>query len=523
MENIDNFEELLNDYLFETTKGDVKKGKILKRDSEFAYLEIGGKGEARVNSYEVEDYKDGDEIEVIVTNTEDKEGYVRVSRTAYEMGINEEKLQKSCEEGEVLEGKVEKKVNGGYIVDVLKFKAFMPNSLSTSKAVEGKKVKVVIKEIKEGKVKKIIVSSREIEDKEANQKMALIKEGDIVNVEIREVLEFGLTVDVNGLNGFIHVSEIAWRKVENLKELYKAGEKIDAKIIVADTQKKSIKLSIKQTKVDPWNKVAEKYTEGKEVKVKVLRIVNFGAFVEIEEGIEGLIHVSDLSWGKKVNIDEFVKPGDEITAIITDIKIEDKKIRLGVKQLKKDPWDGAVEKYSLGTVVSAKIVEVKEFGIFAEIEEGVDIFIHVSDLKWERAETAAYKVGDSIKAKIIEIDGDSKKIKGSVKSLEKSPWEKVSEKYAVGQKIKRKVESITNFGIFIEIENGIDGMIHISQASADFIKNLDERFKVGDEVEAEIIEIDAEHKKIKLSIKKIETAEQEKEEKELIEKYGTTE
>ena len=201
--------------------------------------------------------------------------------------------------------------------------------------------------------------------------MALIKEGDIVNVEIKEVLEFGLTVDVNGLNGFIHVSEIAWKKVENLKELYKAGDKVDAKIIVADAQKKSVKLSIKQTKVDPWNKAAEKYTTGKEVKVKVLRVVNFGAFVEIEEGVEGLIHVSDLSWGKKVNIEEFLKPGDEVAGVITDIKAEEKKIRIGVKQLKADPWAVALTKYAVGTTVTATVVEVKEFGIFAEIEEGV--------------------------------------------------------------------------------------------------------------------------------------------------------
>jgi ribosomal protein S1 len=335
-------------------------------------------------------------------------------------------------------------------------------------------------------------------------------------------LEFGLTVDVNGLNGFVHVSEIAWKKVENLKELYKAGDKVEAKIIVVDTQKKSVKLSIKQTKVDPWNKAAEKYNIGDEVKVKVLRLVNFGAFVELEEGVEGLIHVSDLSWGKKVNIEDFVKPGDEITAVITDIKPEEKKIRIGVKQLKKDPWEGALAKYAIGAIVEAKIVEVKEFGIFAEIEEGIDIFIHVSDLKWERADTSAYKSGDKIKAKVIEIDGESKKIKGSVKALEKSPWEVVSEKYKVGQKLKRKVESITAFGLFVEVENGIDGMIHISQASSEFVKKLEDKFKVGDEVEAEIIEIDAEHKKIKLSIKKIEDSEEEKESKELLEKYGTS-
>ncbi len=523
MENFDNFEELLNEYLPETTKGDVKKGIILKRDSDFAYLEIGGKGEAKVDSSEVADFKDGDEIEVIVTNTEDKEGYVRVSRRAFELGINEDKLVKASEAGEILEGKVQKKVNGGYIVEVLKFQAFMPNSLSSNKAAEGKKIKVVIKEIKEGKVKKIIVSSREVDDSELNQKMALVKEGDIVNAEVKEVLEFGLTVDVNGLNGFVHVSEIAWKKVENLKELYKAGDKVEAKIIVVDTQKKSVKLSIKQTKVDPWNKAAEKYNIGDEVKVKVLRLVNFGAFVELEEGVEGLIHVSDLSWGKKVNIEDFVKPGDEITAVITDIKPEEKKIRIGVKQLKKDPWEGALAKYAIGAIVEAKIVEVKEFGIFAEIEEGIDIFIHVSDLKWERADTSAYKSGDKIKAKVIEIDGESKKIKGSVKALEKSPWEVVSEKYKVGQKLKRKVESITAFGLFVEVENGIDGMIHISQASSEFVKKLEDKFKVGDEVEAEIIEIDAEHKKIKLSIKKIEDSEQEKESKELLEKYGTAE
>ncbi len=523
MENMENFEELLNGYMPTIEKGEVIKGKILKKDNEYGYLEIGSKGEAKVHANEIEDFKVGDEIEVKIVNIEDNDGYTRASRRAYELEVNIVKIEEAFNKQEIIEGKVERKVNGGYIVDLMSYKAFMPNSMTGHSVTEGKKAKMIIKEIKDGKVKKIIVSSKEVEAKISSEKLQSFKVGDIVEGTVKEVLEFGLTLNVNEINGFVHVSELDWKKVDKIADKYKAGDIVKAKIISIDNEKRSLKLSIKQLKDDPWVKAAEKYSEGKEVTVKVLRTVNFGAFVELEPGVEGLIHISDFSWGKKVNINDFMKPGDELTAVILSVNTEEKKIRVGVKQLKKDPWENAEEKYKAGNIVEAKVVEVKEFGIFAEVEEGVDIFVHVSDLKWERAETSIYKAGDVIKAKILEMDKENKKIKGSIKNLEKSPWEKIGDNYKIGERLKRKIESITNFGLFIEVENGIDGMIHISQASSDYIKNLEEKYKVGDEIEAEIIEIDSENKKIKLSIKKIEKEAADKENKELIEKYGTAE
>ena len=431
MENMENFEELLNGYMPTIEKGEVIKGRILKKDNEYGYLEIGSKGEAKVHVEEIEDFNIGDEIEVKIVNIEDNDGYTRVSRRAYDLETNIAKIEEAYNTKAIVEGKIERKVNGGYIVDLMKYKAFMPNSMAAYGSSEGKKVKLLIKEIKDGKPKKIIVSSKEVEAKASNEKLASLKVGDVVEGSVKDVLEFGITLNINDLNGFVHVSELDWKKVENVGDVYKAGDKVKAKIINIDGEKKSLKLSIKQLKEDPWTEAAKKYSEGKEVKAKVLRVVNFGAFVELESGVEGLIHISDFSWGKKVNVSEFVKPGDEIIAVILSVNGEDKKIRLGVKQLKNDPWAECETKFAVGTIHDAKVVDVKDFGIFAEIEEGVDVFVHVSDIKWERAETSEYKVGATIKVKVIELDKDNKKIKGSLKSLEKSPWEKINEKYKI--------------------------------------------------------------------------------------------
>jgi len=527
MSEINNFEELLENYLPEQVeKGEEVDGEIIKKDRESCYLDIKGKPlEGVVKSNEVEDNEVGDVIRVRIIGEDSEGSYLRVSRRAIEVEENWTKLLKAKEEGTILNGKVVKKVNGGYIVEVLKHNTFMPNSLSEISPKEtnaiGLKVEVLIKDIKDEKRKKILVSRKDITLREESKFFSEISVGDVFDVNVKDILEFGLSVKVDRVTGFIHISELSWAKVENISDLYKIGDSFKAKVISLDETKKSLKLSVKQLSQDPWSGAEGRYSIGSEVEGEVVKIVKFGAFVRIEEGIEGLVHISDLSWNnKKVNVENYLKLSDKVKVKVINIDEKSRKLKLGVKQLSDNPWDVIDTKYGVGKAVSGKVVETKDFGIFVELEEGVDVFVHNSDLAWKK-EDKKYSIGDQVELKILSIDKENKKVKGGIKQLTKSPWELLAEEYQLGDVVTKKVTSITDFGIFIEMDYGVDGMIHISQASRDFIKKLDEKFSIGEEVTAEIIEINPEEHRVKLSIKKVELSNESKEHRELLEKYGT--
>lgn len=523
-----NFEEMLENYLpSENQKGEEVDAIIVKKDRDYTYCDISGKLEGRVKSEEVEEFKEGDTIKVAIVS-EDKDGnYVIISRRKIELTENIEKIKEIYEAKEAVTGKIVKRINGGYIVEILKINAFMPNSLSGIKLSEasskvGKEIRVIIKEMKRERDRdKILVSHKDLKDQKETEQLGNIDLGDVLSVEVRDVLDFGLSVNINDLVGFIHISEISWKRVEDLNEIYKIGDKLEAKVIEVDKDKKSIKLSVKQLEKDPWETVAQKYNVGDAVKGKIVRVANFGAFVELEEGIEGLIHISDFAWGKKVkSVEEFVQIGDEVEVKIILLDSTAKKLKLSIKELQKNPWDVAMDELTVGATAKGKVVEVKDFGMFVELFKDIDAFVHISDYSWKKVSKDFFKIGDEVEVKIIEINKGDEKIKAGVKQLTRSPWEVVSENYKIGDVIKREITSITDFGLFIEVENSIDGMIHISEASKNFIKNLSEHFKVGDEVEAEIIEMNDEKEKIKLSIKKVQVDAVQTEEREMIEKYS---
>lgn len=527
MENNENFAEMLEDYLPESNKGDMRKGKVIKKDSEYFYVDLGLKGIGKLKVEEGEVFEIGDEIEVKVISGEDKEGAVRVSRSAMIEKETWDKLTKVFNDKQSIEGKIVKKINGGYIVNILRNECFMPGSQSLINEKDeeqymNKPMMFSIKTLEDnGKRKKIVVSRRDVRDFEQKALFANVKVGDVVDATVKEVLGFGLSVNMGALSGFIHISEVAWKKIDKLEGVFKAGDVIKAKIIEADEKSRNVKLSIKQTKEDPKANLAAKYKVGDVLDAKIVKIEKFGAFAEVEEGIEGLLHVADLSWTKKVkNVEDFVKVGDIVKVKITDINPETKKIKFGIKQLSVNPWEIAAEKYAVGKKVSGKIVEVKDFGLFVNLEDGIDAFVHVSDVAWSGASTAGFKVGDKLEAEIIELDIENKKIKAGIKQLTENPWVKVIKEYKVGTLVKTTVKKVEDFAIFAEVANGVDGMIHISEASKDYVKKLSDKFKEGDAIEAEIIAIDEDKKRIKLSIKKLEEAEEQAESKELLEKYS---
>ncbi|MEG1183042.1 MAG: S1 RNA-binding domain-containing protein [Cetobacterium sp.] len=536
MSNFDHYEEfeaLLNEYMPVKEEEEIKTkvtGTIASMDRNFTYLEVPGQpASVRVRTEELTGYNVGDEVEVlIVAKMEEDDTLVLIgSKKRVDMEIGAEKLTTALENKDIVVGKILKRVKGGYVVEVFHQQGFLPNSLSeipfeSGDEYVGKETQVVVKEVKEDRRgKKILLSRKEIvaaKDLESMEKLTL---GEVVKANIIEVLEFGLTVKVNGIRGFIHISEIDWKKTTDLNKLYKAGDTIDAKIIEIDKEKRNLKLSIKALTKNPWETLAENYSVGNEVSGKVTRVVNYGAFVEIIPGVEGLVHSSDFSWiNKKVNVNNFVKVGDEVKVIITELNKAERKLKLGIKQLSSNPWAKAAEKYSVGTVVSGKVVEVKPFGVFVQIEEGVDGFIHNSDFAWSG--NKKFAKGDSVEFKITELNIEEQKIKGSIKDLTKSPWNLALENYSIGDKVEKEIKNIQDFGMFVKLEEGVDGFIPTQMASKDFIKSLKDKFKVGQTVLAEIVEIDSEKKRIKLSIKKVEFENAKNEDKELLEKYGVS-
>lgn len=535
VDNTDNFEELsfeemLNQYApKQVQRGEIVEAEIISKERDYSYLDIKGATEGIVRTEEITEFEVGDMIRVAITEDSDDEGHIRVSRRAV---VQEEaivKLEAALENKEVVSGTIVRKVNGGYIVEVMAHSAFMPNSLSqirkdSTENVIGLEVDVIVKDIKtERNRKKILVSRRDVVAMVEAEAFAKLSENQIVEVEVKSVLKFGLSVRVENVLGFIHISEISWGKVDDLNTLYKTGDKISAQIITLDAEKKSLKLSIKQLSQDPWATAAEKYSVDATVEGEVTKIVKFGAFVKLEDGIEGLVHISDFSWNnKKINLAEFITAGDKVQVRILDLNSEDKKLKLGIKQLSVDPWAIIDEKFKEGDSATGTIVDTKPYGVFVEVEEGIDAFIHTSDFAWAKLENKL-SVGDKVEFKILAIDKENKKIKGGIKQLTKSPWDILSEEVGVGSVVTKKISSIADFGIFIDMGHGLDGMIHISQVSKDFVKDLKEKFEIGQEVTAEVIEISAADQKVKLSIKKIELDADKNEDAELLKKYGMTE
>ncbi|RRD27158.1 bifunctional 4-hydroxy-3-methylbut-2-enyl diphosphate reductase/30S ribosomal protein S1 [Fusobacterium canifelinum] len=532
-ENQNEFLEMLEGFLPNQEKR--VEGVIESMDQNFSYLDVPGERTAvRVRTEELKDYKVGDTVEVLITGLseeDDDQEYITASRRKIEVEKNWEKIEDSFKNKTILDAKVTKKIKGGYLVEAFLYAGFLPNSLSeisdNEEKVNGKKIQVIVKDIKvdgkDKKSKKITYSVKDIRVAEQEKEFASLAVGQTVDCVVTEVLDFGLAVDINALKGFIHISEVSWKRLDKLSDVYKAGDRIKAVVVSLDEAKRNVKLSIKKLEEDPWATVANEFKVDEEVEGTVTKVLPYGAFVEIKHGVEGLVHISDFSWTKKkVNVGEYVKEGEKVKVRITDLHPEDRKLKLGIKQLVANPWETAEKDFAIDTVIKGKVVEVKPFGIFVEIADGIDAFVHSSDYSWIGEETPKFEIGNEVELKITELDLNDKKIKGSLKALRKSPWEHAMEEYKVGTTVEKKIKTVADFGLFIELTKGIDGFIPTQFASKEFIKNIRDKFNEGDIVKAQVVEVNKDTQKIKLSIKKIEIEEEKREEREQIEKYSTS-
>lgn len=528
------FESWLNEYMPEedNAKGEKVrvKGILATKERNFSFLDVPGlPTSVRVRTEELENYNEGDEVEVLLVGED--EDFKIGSRRRIDMEDSWKKLEEAFEKKEIITGKIVKRVKGGYMVEAMFHQGFLPNSLSEISMKDGDKVigeeiKVMIKDIKpdkDKKGKKITFSKKDITLLKESEEFSELKVGDIVEAEITDVLEFGLSLKIQHLRGFVHISEVSWKKLDKLSDQYKKGDMVKAEIISLEPEKKNVKLSIKALTRNPWEVAAEQYAVDSVIEGKVTKILPYGVFVEIADGVEGLVHMSDFTWNKKrVSLNEFVQVGDIVKVKVLEFQPAERKLKLGIKQLSENPWDSAETRFAVGTQLTGKVLEVKPFGLFAEVEPGVDVFIHQSDYNWQGEENKKFAVGDTVEFKVIELNTEDNKIKGSIKALRKSPWDVALENYKVGDTVEKEIKNIMDFGLFVNLSKGIDGFIPAQLASKDFIKNLKDKFTVGQKVKAQITEIDREKQRIKLSIKKIEIEEERRENQELLSKYGTS-
>ena len=528
------FESWLNEYMPEedNAKGEKVrvKGILATKERNFSFLDVPGlPTSVRVRTEELENYNEGDEVEVLLVGED--EDFKIGSRRRIDMEDSWKKLEEAFEKKEIITGKIVKRVKGGYMVEAMFHQGFLPNSLSEISMKDGDKVigeeiKVMIKDIKpdkDKKGKKITFSKKDITLLKESEEFSELKVGDVVEAEITDVLEFGLSLKIQHLRGFVHISEVSWKKLDKLSDQYKKGDMVKAEIISLEPEKKNVKLSIKALTRNPWEVAAEQYAVDSVIEGKVTKILPYGVFVEIADGVEGLVHMSDFTWNKKrVSLNEFVQVGDIVKVKVLEFQPAERKLKLGIKQLSENPWNSAETRYAVGTQLTGKVLEVKPFGLFAEVEPGVDVFIHQSDYNWQGEENKKFAVGDTVEFKVIELNTEDNKIKGSIKALRKSPWEVALENYKVGDTVEKEIKNIMDFGLFVNLSKGIDGFIPAQLASKDFIKNLKDKFTVGQKVKAQITEIDREKQRIKLSIKKIEIEEERRENQELLSKYGTS-
>ncbi len=513
------FAELFNaEELVVVSVGDVVEGTVVDLNENCAIVDCGDKSESEIMLNEFK--HDGEQVEVkigdvfdVYVERREGEGGLRLSREkAIGIKVWEDIATIQEEDGTIL-GRIDNRVKGGLSVDI-GVPAFLPYSQIDLRPV--KDLDALIGEsfdfkiLKYNKKRNNVVISRRAILEEARKKLreemrSTLTEGSVVRGSITNITDYGIFVDLGGLDGLCHITDLSWGRVSHPSKLFKVGEDVDVKILKFDKDTDKVSLGVKQLKQDPWSTVNERYPVGSKTVGKVVSITDYGVFAELEEGVEGLIHVSEMSWSKKTrHPSKIVAVGDEVEVAILNIDADAKRISLGMNQLQPNPWDLVAENYPVGAIIEGKIKNITDFGIFIGIEEGIDGLIHVSDLSWtERIKhpSEKYTKGDTIQAVVLKIDRENERFSLGITQLEPDPWQSTIEQYPVGSTVEGKITNVTDFGIFVEVQEGIEGLVHVSEISREKIDTPVGMYNVGDTLETKVINVSAKDRKIGLSIK----------------------
>ena len=496
--------------------GNIVKGTIIEVRPKEVLVDIGYKSEGVISGAEFEDIKAvkvGDQIDVLIEKLEDKEGMVVLSKEKAEFKQNWERILTICNEGGVISGKVKAIVKGGLLVNI-GVEAFLP--ASQIDVLTPKNLTQYVGNTYDFKVVKInqerqniVLSRRElIEQERTERRQKLLSEmtpGDIRKGTVKNITDFGAFIDLNGIDGLLHITDMSWGRIAHPSDILKVGQDLDVVVLDINREKERVSLGLKQKLANPWDSIEQKYPVGAKVKGKVVNLVPYGAFVELEPGVEGLVHVTELSWTKRIaKPSDVLKPDQEIEAVVLGINRDEQKISLGLRQLETNPWDKAQEKYPAGTRVKGKIRNLTSYGAFIELEEGLDGMIHVSDISWTRKinhPSEVLKKGDEVEAVVLEVDKANQRIAVGLKQLAQDPWEAIDKLYKVGDLVTGNVTKLASFGAFIGLQHEIDGLVHISQISEERVDKIKNVLKVGQEVTSRVIKIDKADRRIGLSIK----------------------
>jgi small subunit ribosomal protein S1 len=496
--------------------GKILVGRIVEITKDHVVIDVGLKSEGVVPIYEFSDPSQlvlDAQVEVYLDQAEDERGQIVLSREKAEKQRQWEYILQHCKEGSLVRGKVLRKVKGGLMVDI-GVEAFLPGSQVDNKRI--KNLDEYLDKVYEFKIlkintdrKNIVVSRRELLEAERISKKAEllenIKEGDVRTGVVKNITDFGVFLDLNGIDGLLHITDMTWKRIRHPSEMVQLGQKLEVMILSVDKEKGRVALGLKQLGTNPWEGIEKKYPPGTHVRGKITNLLPYGAFMEIEPGIEGLIHVSEMSWVKNIaDPSEIVQKGQELDAVVLSVQKSDGKISLGLKQLEHNPWDDIERKYPVGTNVKAEVKSLTNYGAFVELEPGVEGLIHISDLSWIKKvshPSEVLKKGDMVEAIVLSVDKDNKKITLGVKQLGENPWENIERTMPVGAVIQGKISKITAFGAFVELPNGIEGLIHVTELSDQPFGKIEDIVARGDDVSVKVLKLDPEHKKIALSIK----------------------
>jgi len=521
-ENMDKMMDMYEESFKRFAEGEVVTGRIISVDKDYVLVDIGYKseGQIRINEFRNEDgdltVNVGDKVDVMVEWWDDEEERVILSKEKAAKVKVWEDIKKSYDEDRIVEGVIVNRVKGGFSVDI-GVQAFLPGSQADLRPIRnldemvGKTFKFKILKYNR-KRSNIVLSRRVILEEERDSKryetLATIEDGKVVTGIVKNITEYGVFVDLGGVDGLLHITDISWGRVKHPSELFSVGDKITVKVLSFDIERERVSLGMKQLADDPWLSAIKKYPIGSRVNGKVVSLTDYGAFIELEEGIEGLIHVSEMSWTRKIrHPSKVVSVGEVVETVVLDIKPENRRISLGMKQVVPNPWDIISEKYPVGTTIEGKIKNITDFGLFIGIGEGIDGLVHISDISWTKRikhPSEIYKKGDVVQAIVLDIEKEHERFSLGIKQLQEDPWKTVAERYEVGKEITGTVTNLTDFGVFVEIEEGIEGLVHVSEISKEKIKTPIGKFSIGDVITAKVMNINSQERRIGLSIKRLE-------------------
>ncbi|KAB2644343.1 MAG: 30S ribosomal protein S1 [Verrucomicrobia bacterium] len=509
-------QELIAKSLRDFKEGSIVKGRILEIRNREVLVDIGYKSEGVIPLSEFDDADDlqvGDEVEVLLCRLENDEGTVILSKEKAAYRQNWEKIVKVFHGDGLIKGKVKSVVKGGLIVNI-GVEAFLPGSqidIVPPKDLQqfvGNTYDFKIVKINDDR-KNVVLSRRELIEQERSEKrqrfLDTIKIGSTVKGVVKNLTDFGAFIDLDGMDGLLHITDMSWGRLGHPSEMVKVGQELDVQVLDINREKERVSLGLKQTQKNPWEETENRFPIGTKVKGKITNLVPYGAFVQIEEGVEGLVHVSELSWTKRITRpSDVLTVGQEVEAVVLGINKEEQKISLGVRQLEPNPWDAIEVRYQIGRQVKGTVRNLTAYGAFVEMEEGIDGMIHVSDMSWTRKinhPSEMVKKGDELEAVVIDIDKQNQRISLGMKQLEGDPWKEIEAKFKIGDLVKGKVSKITAFGAFISMDGDIDGLVHISQISEERVDKIKDHLKVGQEIEARVIKVDKTERRIGLSLK----------------------